>query len=211
VTDRERRRILRLSGLGLAGLLAGCTDSSEPTTEAPSATPTATESSTATATSTSTATDTPTATPTDTPTATPTDTPTATPTETATDTPAQTSDTAVSFVIDNEGFSAWVVTEQENGEVAPTETENPTMTFETGVRYVVENRGGRTHPFALRAADDTPLLSQSAEGQYEGVAGVDWTDDGRQFAFTLTSELAADIDYYRCVAHSSMRGDVETV
>ena len=83
------------------------------------------------------------------------------------------------------------------------------MTFEVGQRYAVENRGWSTHPFALRASDDTPLLSQSADGEFEGDADVDWVDNGETLSFTVTEDLAANLNYYICTIHSSMRGDVE--
>jgi len=134
-------------------------------------------------------------------------------TETETETATETDGNGLSgssLVIDSVGVEAWEVLEDETGSVAPTGEENPTLTFEVGQRYAVENRGIPAHPFALRAADDSPLLSQSAEGSYEDDADVDWVDNDETFAFTLTEALAADIDYYICTAHPSMRGDVET-
>ena len=113
------------------------------------------------------------------------------------------------LAIDNVGVSAWEVTQDGTGSVAETGAENPTMTFEVGQRYAVENRGWSTHPFALRASDDTPLLSQSADGEFEGDADVDWVDNGETLSFTVTEDLAANLNYYICTIHSSMRGDVE--
>jgi hypothetical protein len=109
--------------------------------------------------------------------------------------------------IDNEGISAWVVAVDSSGSVAPTDEPNPTMTFEIGRRYVVENDGWSAHPFALRRADDTPLLSQDADGTHEDSDAVDWRDDGGTFEFTMTADLAAELDYYICTVHPSMRGD----
>jgi plastocyanin len=114
------------------------------------------------------------------------------------------------LVIDNVGTQAWEVVEDETGSVAPTGEENPTMTFEVGQRYAVENRGWSTHPFALRASDDTPLLSQSADGEFEGDADVDWVDNEETLSFTVTEDLAANLNYYVCTIHSSMEGDVES-
>jgi hypothetical protein len=218
--DQSRRRLLETVGLAIAGALAGCAETDQQgtedgsptegdtpgTTAAPSTTDRTAATETERETPTETATETETETPGDTPTETETDTPTETETATA-DEPLTPTET-VALTIDNEGFSAWEVTEDESGEVAETETENPTMTFETGVRYTVENDGWSFHPFALRASDDTALLSQDVEGQYEDDRDVDWVDDGNEFAFTLTEALAADMEYYICTVHSSMRGDV---
>lgn len=237
--DDQRRRLLRTAGLVLTAGLAGCSDGDEQTgtgtgtatdtatavpaatgvptptetrtataTETPGETPTATaDTATPTETPTATATETPTATPTDTPTATPTETPTATPTATPIETPTKT----VEMSITNEGISAWTVTSDESGSVAPVGEENPTMTFEVGARYVVTNDGWDFHPFALRTADDSPLLSQSDDGSFESTSAVDWRDDGGTFAFTMTNTLASQVDYYTCTVHGSMRGSVETV
>ncbi|MEZ3118074.1 hypothetical protein RYH80_19335 [Halobaculum sp. MBLA0147] len=114
-------------------------------------------------------------------------------------------------MIDNVGARAWEVVKDESGSVAPTNESNPIFSLEVGQRYAVENGGWSAHPFAIRNADDTPLLSQSADGQFEGDDSVDWTDDGQTFAFTYTEELAAEADYYICTIHSRMRGDIETI
>jgi len=114
------------------------------------------------------------------------------------------------LVIDDVGTQAWEVLEDETGSVAPTGEENPTMTFEVGQRYAVENRRWSSHPLALRASDDAPLLSQSADGEFEGDADVDWVDDEETLAFTVTEDLAAELDYYICTVHASMEGDAKT-
>jgi len=200
-----------MAGTALVVGLAGCggdggdptatdTQPGEDSDSGPTETPTETATTAATATPTETAAETATAT------ATATRTETVTPTETAAEPPSE-----VALVIDNVGVSAWEVVEDESGEVAPTGEENPTMTFAVGTRYVIENRGYSVHPFALRGADDSPLLSQDADGAYEDDGDVDWVDNEETLAFTVTDALAADLDYYICTVHSSMRGDVETV
>lgn len=146
-------------------------------------------------------------TPTEGPTTTGTSTPTPTETPTPTPTPTEAPPESVDVTIDNQGFSAWVVSKDGSGSVAPIDESNPTMTFEVGVRYVIENNGWSAHPFALRRADDTPLLSQSAGGEFEGNAAVAWRDDGGTVAFTMTRGLADELDYYICTVHRSMRGD----
>ena len=114
------------------------------------------------------------------------------------------------LVIGDVGTQAWEVLEDETGSVAPTGEENPTMTFEVGQRYAVENRGWSSHPLALRASDDAPLLSQSADGEFEGDADVDWVDDEETLTFTVTEDLAAELDRYICTVHASMEGDAKT-
>ena len=130
------------------------------------------------------------------------------PQSTATPTPAPPDPASVT--VDNAGISAWVVTADESGSLAPTDERNPTLTFAVGRRYVIENDGWSAHPFALRRADDTPLLSQDAAGTYEDSPAVEWRDDGDTLAFTMTADLAADLDYYVCTIHPSMRGDATT-
>jgi len=224
--DHERRTTLCAVAAAVATALAGCSGSdtqstateSAPDTATPTATPTdtatPTETSTPTRTPTPTETSTPTRTPTPTETSTPTRTPTptetSTPTRTPTPTPTPAPPEEVDVRIDNEGISAWVVAADGSGSVAPTGERNPTMTFEVGTRYVIENDGWSAHPFALRRADDTPLLSQDADGTFEDGAAVEWRDDGETLAFTVTDGLADELDYYICTVHSSMRGDATT-
>jgi hypothetical protein len=198
--DRDRRAALRTLAATVAVGLAGCAGGDSQSTATGSASDTDTPTATPTADPTATPTRTPTETPTPTPTATPTATPTPTPTATPTPEPA-------SVTIDNEGISAWVVTADGSGSVAPTDERNPTLTFAVGRRYVIENDGWSAHPFALRRADDTPLLSQDADGTYEDSLAVEWRDDGDTLAFTMSADLAADLDYYVCTVHPSMRGD----
>ena len=154
---------------------------------------------------TDTAADTATATPTDTDTSTATNTPTDTdtPTATATDTTE-----TVRAVADNILASAWeFVGDSGIGDGG----RNPTITLEIGTRYVVENRGWSPHPFAFLAADGTTLLTQEDGGTFADDPGVDWRDDGEEFAFTVTPELAEAVSQYICTVHARMQGDVETV
>jgi len=203
--NERRRRLLATVGATLSVGITGCSGDGGSDGDSGDDTPTATDTATETGATTPMETDTPTATATagdgdggdDTPTATDAPTPTGTP------------DGAVDLVIETEGFSAWVLAEDESDEVGPTGESNPTMTFAVGTRYAVENNGWDTHPFALRAADDSPLLSQSADGSHEDDEAVDWVDDGETFAFTMTEDLAADLDYYICTVHSSMRGGAD--
>jgi len=183
------------------------TSTGTPTRTAGDGTPTPTEAETPTATPGETSTATATQTATDTPTQTATDTPTPTRTATATPTPVPTTNARIT----NVGFSAWEVTEGADA-IAPGGGENPTLVFTVGTRYAIENGGWDTHPFALRTSDDSDLLSQqpTIAGSYEDDPAVDWVDDGGSFAFTMTSDLAAEVTQYTCTVHGSMQGDVQT-
>lgn len=215
--DEHRRKLLKVASIALLPTVAGCAEQSggsedEPTPEQTSST------SAGTTTTAPPETETPTGTQSGATTVTPTDsgtsgveTDTPTDAETATLTETTPSTDPVAVVINNVGFQAWEVTEDESGSVASTSENNPTLNVEVGQRYVVENRGWSAHPFAIRAADDTPLLSQSADGRFEADDAVNWTDDGETFAFTYTEDVAAAADYYICTVHSRMRGSIETV
>ena len=119
-------------------------------------------------------------------------------------------DATVSLTLDNVGFRAWEIAATSDAEVGPTGEENPTLTLSAGTRYEIDNQGWSSHPLAFRAEDDTPLLSQSAPGQYEDDPDVDWVDGDETLAFTVTEELAAEFGYYVCTVHSTMRGDLRT-
>lgn len=116
----------------------------------------------------------------------------------------------VTVTLNNVGASAWEVTDVQGDDVAPTGVDNPTLTLAEGVRYRFVNNGWSAHPFELRDADTDPLLSQSADGSFEGDSETNWVDDGTELAFTVTSELADELDSYICTVHSSMVGSVET-
>jgi len=115
----------------------------------------------------------------------------------------------VTIVLDNEGSSAWTI-DLADEDVGPTGVSNPALSLVVGTRYRVENLGWSFHPLAFRDADGTALLTQGGQGTFEGDDAVDWTDDGNELAFTLTEDLAAELDSYICTLHSAMEGPVET-
>jgi hypothetical protein len=203
--DGDRRRLLRLAALGIAGGLAGCSgnggdtpaDTPAPTTDStpvPSVGTEITPSRTAT----------PTATPTRAATETATPAPTASPTPTAT--PTATPRPVTRVVVEPVSTVGWEITEQSGGRVGPTGEQNPTMRFEVGRRYVVENAGWSLHRLAFIDDDGTPLLSQERNGRFEGVDAVEWVDDGERVAFTVTEDLGASLDRYVCETHPRMQG-----
>ncbi|MFB6227959.1 MAG: hypothetical protein ABEH88_05150, partial [Halobacteriales archaeon] len=117
----------------------------------------------------------------------------------------------VTVTMNNVGFSAWEVTGVDGDEdVASTGVDNPTLTLQVGTRYLFENNGWDTHPLAFRDANDSPLLTQSGTGLFEDDANVSWVDDGDTAAFTLTQDLADELDDYVCTVHSPMNGSVTT-
>lgn len=117
----------------------------------------------------------------------------------------------VTVSMDNVSITAWEVTDVAGGEdVAPTGESNPTLTLTIGTRYVFENGGWSFHALAFRDANDDPLLTQDGTGWFEDDTAVDWVDEGETLAFTLTEELANELDDYVCTVHTSMNGPVVT-
>jgi PGF-CTERM protein len=116
---------------------------------------------------------------------------------------------AVTVTLENEGSIAWTIVSADET-VGPTDSSNPTLTLTPGTRYQFENGGWNFHPLAFRDAEDTPLLSQDEQGSFEDDDAVDWVDNGETLAFTLTDDLAAELDDYVCTVHPTMEGAVET-
>jgi transforming growth factor-beta-induced protein len=115
----------------------------------------------------------------------------------------------VEMTVENSGASAYFVSEIIGGEnVTPLNTDNSTWTLTEGTRYELTITGASSHPFELRNATGEALLSQSSEGSFEADPDVDFVTDGTQFDFTLTTELAAEINDYICTIHSGMNGDI---
>jgi endonuclease YncB( thermonuclease family) len=112
-------------------------------------------------------------------------------------------------VLDNDdGGTAWALAASSEG-VAQTDEQNPTMRFKIGERHYIENRGwGNDYPLAFRDADDNILLGQTESGSFEDDPDVEWVDTGDVVEFTLTEDLAAEIDGYVCPVAQPMNGDV---
>lgn len=115
------------------------------------------------------------------------------------------------IVMDNVGSSAWKVPTADKEYVEVTSEENPTLTLETGIRYKITNKGYSAHPLAFRDTTESALLTQSGTGKFEEDSAVNWIDEGSAIEFTLTDELAGEINSYICTVHSSMVGNIETV
>jgi hypothetical protein len=214
--DRTRRRVIQATGLALTGAVAGCsgdggdeTDTEADEDDSEMSGDTEDDASMDTDTDAGMMTDTEASMMTDTDAGMETDMAGGTETATESGMGTETGSGAAEVTLDNVGASAWEVTAGAEA-VSAGGGENPTLTVEAGTRYVIQNEGWSAHPLAFRASDDSPLLSQSADGSYEDDDAVDWVNDDTSVAFTVTEELAADLDYYICTIHASMRGSVET-
>jgi PGF-CTERM protein len=115
----------------------------------------------------------------------------------------------VTVTLDNLGAQAWLL-DGADEDVGSTDDTNPTLTLTAGTRYRFENLGWSFHPLAFRDETDTPLLTQDGQGTFEDDDEVDWVDEGEQLAFTLTAELADELDDYVCTVHPSMEGTLQT-
>ncbi len=112
--------------------------------------------------------------------------------------------------IENVGTQAWTVSNDSQG-VIETGTENPDIVVEQGRRYEFVNDGWSDHPFQILDENGAVLLSQDGDGAFEDDGGVQWTDDGDRFGFTVTAELASHLHVYHCTRHSAMYGDIMTM
>ncbi len=188
----ERRHLLRTTGIALAAGLAGCTDQGSTGGNGDGETTETDDGMDGETTETDDGMDGET-------------------TETPTEGESAAEISGAQVIINNVGVSAWEVTEDETGSVAETGAENPTLTLEVGQRYAVTNNGWATHPFELQSGE-TALLSQGngVDGEFEADADVGWVDEGGQFSFTFTQDLADRADSYRCTVHPSMEGSVES-
>jgi hypothetical protein len=212
VTDR--RQFLTAAGTGLAALLAGCSGRGGGGTTDESTTQTTVETTARTETQT----------PTETRTPTETQTPTSTSTESGDDygdgygndygsgdTATATDDTATD--------TDETTTAADTATSTPTDTGTPTATAtdttET-VRVVADNILASAWEFVGDSGigdggRNPTMLTQEDGGTFADDPGVDWRDDGEEFAFTVTPELAAAVSQYICTVHARMQGDVETV
>jgi endonuclease YncB( thermonuclease family) len=119
-------------------------------------------------------------------------------------------DTGLMAALNNVGTSAWTLDAASEG-VGETGVDNPTLSLEEESRHHVENRGAGAHPLAFRDADGNALLTQDGTGSFEDDPDVNWVDTGDIVEFTLTADLAAELDSYGCEVHPAMAGDIEIV
>lgn len=118
----------------------------------------------------------------------------------------------VGITLDNSGASAYFVSEQSGGVVTSLNIDNSTWTLEVGQRYEVSVVNSNNHPLMLRNASDDLLLGmQNADGTYSDDPSVNFVTDQSNgtFNFTVTQDLAAQLDNYACQVHTnSMFGDI---
>jgi len=115
----------------------------------------------------------------------------------------------VQMTVDNDGAQAYFVSNIIGNEnVTPLNTNNSPWTLTEGTRYKLTITGANSHPFELRNGNGDALLSQSNDGSFEGDSAVNFQTEGQQFDFTVTPELAAELNQYFCTIHSGMNGTV---
>jgi uncharacterized surface protein with fasciclin (FAS1) repeats len=116
---------------------------------------------------------------------------------------------SVEMTVGNNGASSYFVSEIIGDEnVTPLNVANSSWTLTEGTRYKLTITGANSHPFELRNLNGDALLSQSNEGSFEADTAVDFQTDGQQFDFTVTPELAVELNKYFCAIHSGMNGMV---
>jgi plastocyanin len=116
----------------------------------------------------------------------------------------------VEMTVGNSGASAYFVSEI-NGdeEVTALNEDNSSWEFTVGTRYELTVTSASAHPFALRDSENNILLSMNdVDGTFEGDANVDFEASGTSFSFTLTQELADELNNYVCTIHGSMTGRI---
>jgi plastocyanin len=116
----------------------------------------------------------------------------------------------VAMTVGNSGASAYFVSSiNGNEDVTPLNEDNSTWELTVGTRYQLTVTGASIHPFALRDADNNILLSMNnVDGTFEGDTDVDFQTSGTSFNFTLTQDLADELDNYVCTIHSGMTGSI---
>jgi len=116
----------------------------------------------------------------------------------------------VEMTVDNSGVSAYFVSEiNGNEEVTPLDEDNSAWELTVGTRYELTVTQANTHPFALRDSGNDILLSMNdVDGTFEGNSDVDFQSSGSSFSFTLTQELADELDNYVCTVHTGMTGSI---
>jgi len=135
------------------------------------------------------------------------------------DVPVELDTNGASFVFDTVGSDAYIIEDEtqvnppEARELVAVDEENPTITLAVGTRYTFNlAEAFPAHPIEFRNEDGDVLLAheEDIDGSFEDDPAVAWVADGPTVAFTLTRELAAELDTYVCTNHAVMEGDIET-
>ncbi|MBZ9627989.1 fasciclin domain-containing protein [Psychroflexus sp. CAK1W] len=116
----------------------------------------------------------------------------------------------VQMTVDNEGAQAYYVSSiTGNEEPTSLNSNNSAWTLTEGTRYELTIVNSGSHPFQLRNSNNDKLLNQNGDGSFESDPDVNFVDDGQKFYFTLTADLAAEINSYFCGIHTgSMNGSI---
>ncbi|MGJ3235144.1 cupredoxin domain-containing protein [Marivirga sp.] len=116
----------------------------------------------------------------------------------------------VAMMVDNSGASAYFVSSiSGNEDLTALNEDNSPWELTVGTRYELTVTGASTHPFALRDGDNNILLSMNdVDGSFESDSDVDFQTSGTSFNFTLTQELADELNNYVCTIHSGMTGSI---
>ncbi|MCC5912987.1 MAG: hypothetical protein JJU46_01320 [Balneolaceae bacterium] len=115
------------------------------------------------------------------------------------------------LTLENNGASAYVaVSLTGSGISAELETENPEINLEIGRRVTIINDAGASlHPLVLRNSDSETLLGQRSDrGSFSEDDGVDAIFEGNSITFTVTEQLAAELNDYICSFHPGMNGSI---
>jgi transforming growth factor-beta-induced protein len=115
----------------------------------------------------------------------------------------------ITFTLDNEGTTAYFVSEINGNELVTNVNENnSTFTFTVGTRYSINVVNAENHPLEFKNLDQDVLLSQAVEGSFASDPDVDFTIENTIFSFTLTQDLADKVSSYNCSNHPNMTGDI---
>lgn len=115
------------------------------------------------------------------------------------------------LTLENNGASAYVaVSLTGSGISADLDTENPEINMEIGKRVtLVNDAGASSHPLVLRNSDNETLLGQRSDrGVFSEDEGVDALFEGNSITFTVTEQLAAELNDYICSFHPGMNGRI---
>jgi len=116
----------------------------------------------------------------------------------------------VEMTVGNSGASAYFVSQiNGNEEVTTLNEDNSAWELTVGTRYEITVTSASAHPFALRDSENDILLSMnSVEGTFESDGDVNFQSDGTSFHFTLTQDLADELNNYVCTLHAGMTGSI---
>lgn len=132
-------------------------------------------------------------------------------TNTGADMPDEPNVTTINF--DNMGATAYVIFSIEgDGATGSLDEENAELTLRTGDRFRFNNTAGASnHPLDFMNSDGDKLFGQgNSDGLFDNNTDIDLEKDGNAITFTLTEELANELNGYICAFHPGMNGEITT-